>query len=708
MKITDLRLPDGSISFLKSQGYVDLYPPQADSVKAGLLSGKSMLVSAPTASGKTLIATMAILAYLQGSHRKVVYLSPLKALAAEKYGELKKIKTIPGLKDVRIRVSTGDFDSRDGAIARSDVAIMTNEKMDSAIRHDPSWVDEVGLVIVDEIHLLGDQTRGPTLEMILSKLRYLGNRMQVIGLSATISNADEIARWLDTTLVVSDWRPVSLTEGVYDYGTVTMQDGRAFEVPLTLRSPPVDIGVDSVVHGGQSLVFASTRSRSVSLASKAAAAVFKLMKKSDVTHLAKVSRSILERNENTKMIKALADLVKNGVAFHHAGLNQYCREIVEKEFRSGRIKLLTSTPTLAAGVNLPARRVVVSSVTRYDARMGASMPISVMEYKQYCGRAGRPQYDDYGEAIIVGNGNAWEMTEMYVNGEPEPVESQITGQRSLRIHTLSLITTVPGIKGGEIAEFFLNTLGGTQSSGPGVERDVWSTLEFLQEGGLIVCKGGRYAATEFGKKASLLYIDPETALMFRETLRTASKRPRHTLGFLHLITECGEFYPKFGMRKDDYDRAADVIDTHAEEIIDFFTEQECNRSLLALHYWIMEQTDLVISDHLGIESGDMHRMVETAAWLAHSLQELARLQGRADLLEELGILQRRITYGIMEDLTELTRIRGVGRIRARSLFKHKIRTLDDLARLPVRNLAAIDKIGRTIAASIKSQTGTVT
>lgn len=678
-----------------------------------------MLVSAPTASGKTLIATMAILGHLASRSGRVFYLSPLKALAAEKYGELRRIREVPELKGVRVLISTGDFDARDTAVSRGDIVVMTNEKMDSAIRHDPGLVDEIGLVVADEAHLLGDWDRGPTLEMILSKLRHAGGRAQVLALSATVSNADEIAQWLGVSLVSSYWRPVPLTEGVYDGGEVTMQDGRTFSVPATIRSPPVDIAVHSAASGGQSLIFAPTRPRSVSMAVKAASAVYPLLSKDDTTHLQKAARSILENNAKTETVRTLADIVQSGVAFHHAGLSQHCRDAIETEFRRGAIKLLVSTPTLAAGVNLPARRVVISSIMRYDFRLGVNAPISVMEYKQFCGRAGRPQYDEHGEAITVGSYGADEIMDVYINGKPEPIESRIIDGRSLRIHVLNLVSTTPGIKGDEVHDFFLNTLGGVQSCPEDVRYGVQQALDLLKHDGFVVTKGSRYAATKLGKKVSLLYIDPATATLMLEALATQSlqqgrtlqaatgttTRARHTLGFLHLISECDEFYPKLGLRRSDYETADEAITEHEEELIQYITADGCSRSFLALYYWITERSDLAISDAFNVESGDMRRMVESADWLVHSLRELAKLQGRADLFGELNILRQRIAYGIKEELVDLVAVRGIGRIRARRLFRGGVRSREDLKRIPTLRLATIDKIGNATAVSIKSQLG---
>ncbi|MGD8918498.1 MAG: DEAD/DEAH box helicase [Nitrosopumilaceae archaeon] len=703
MKIEKIDLPDSAIEFLKSQGFNKLYPPQADAVKAGILKGKSVLVSAPTASGKTLIAILAMIGFLSKNKGKVIYLSPLRALAAEKFLEFKKLERLTIGNKIKVGISTGDFENIEKKLEKNNIIILTNEKMDSIIRHGVEWIDDIGLVISDEVHLIGDESRGPTLEMILTQLKRLDHKPQILGLSATITNSDEIANWLGCKLVENDWRPVPLTEGVYDGGVVTMKDGTTFEVDNTIRGTPIDLGMQCVQQGGQSLIFAETRIRSKSLATKAMDGMENLLEKKDLVELEKISKQILSSNEQTDLVKTLAILVKKGVAFHHAGLNQTCRQIIENEFRRGKIKLLSSTPTLAAGVNLPARRVVISNINRYNAKVGANRPISVLEYKQLCGRAGRPQYDKYGESIIVGNGNGEEITEFYINGEPEPIESKITDDKSLRTHTLSVIVTNPGIKKDDILDFFMQTLGGLQSRKPTIKFGIDIALRFLQSEYLILKKGERYAATDFGKKTSMLYIDPLTATHFRDSIENVSKKKKHTFGFLHVITNSEEFFPKFGLRNKDYENTSLMIENHSSELLEPISEYDCSRSLLALQSWITESSEASLSDSLGVESGDMHRMVENANWLTYCMREIAKHVERADLLEELENLRRRIIYGIREELLELVKVKGIGRVRARILFKHKIKTLDDLAKIPVNKLAEIDKIGLTLANNIKTE-----
>ena len=707
MKISKLDLEPNAINFLTSEGFEKLYEPQAYSVDAGILDGTSVLVSAPTASGKTLIAMLGMLSHLPKHKSKIVYLSPLRALAAEKFTEFKKLEKIDLGRKIKVGISTGDFDSVEDKLENSDILVLTNEKMDALMRFGQSWISEIGLVIVDEIHLIGDEGRGPTLEMVLTRLKsgLIGKIPQIIALSATITNSDELAEWLNCEHVESTWRPVPLSEAVYDDFSVTNQDRETYDVSFDyVGSSTIGLGVDSVKNGGQGLLFANTRTSAAKLAVDSGPPIEKTLSKDELNELLKISKKILANNEHTQLVKKLAFVVKQGVAFHHAGLNQKCREIIENEFRSGKIKLLSATPTLAAGVNLPARRVVISSVLRYNSQYGGNVPISVLEYKQLCGRAGRPQYDDEGESIIIGKNNQELLLERYVDGEPEPIESKIITPRSLRIHLLSLIVTSPSITEDKIYEFFSETLGGTQTDDDIIELHLENAKTFLLDEEFILEDDGGFLATRFGQKVSRLYIDPMTARDFRNAIEyDIVKGGEHTFGFLHLVTTCDEFYPTFDLRQKDLEKASIVIENNRQTLIRIIEEEDCSRSLLALDLWTNEGTEVNLSEELGIESGDMHRMAETAEWLVYSLRELSREFRREDLVKELDILRKRIVYGIKHELIDLVRIRNVGRVRARILYKNGYKNRTALKKAPLEKLAEIDKIGMTIAKSIKSQ-----
>ena len=720
MNISELNLPKKSIDFLLEQGYTELYPPQEDTVKAGLFDDKkSFLVSVPTASGKTLIAILAILSHISKHKTKVVYLSPLRALASEKFEEFKKLEKLDLGRKIKVGISTGDSNSTDNKLDDADIIILTNETMDANMAFERDWIYEIGLVISDEIHLIGDSTRGPTLEMILTRLRtgFLGKiPPKIIGLSATISNSNELAEWLKCELVESEWRPVPLTEAVYSNHTImTSQDSEYSEGNLNEKresrhtKPAIGLGLDTIENGDQCLIFTMTRKSSVATATEAGIDVVKTLVENQRKELQKISKKILPKDneDETKLIKKLADTVKNGTAFHHAGLDQRCRTIIETEFRNGRIKLLTATPTLAAGVNLPARRVVIPSVQRYT--QNGLDKISVLEYKQMCGRAGRPQYDNEGESILIAKGSPYDFIEHYIDGEPEPLESQILEEdSSLRIHLLSLIKTssvFDPISKEKISKFFSHTFGGYQiDDDDNLEEKISKQLKKLKEYDMIIGEDS-FKPTKFGQKVFWLRIDPKTAFDITAYLEDYVKGNKHTFGFLHMITNLPEFYPQFGITEKLEEKMEEIHDNFKHEKL--YTEQKLDhdwtKSLLILHYWIDGMTYSMMSDEFNAEPGDVFQIRQNTEHLAYIIREIARFWKNQILVDELDTLRQRIRHGVPEKYLDLVKIKNIGRVRAKILHKYGFHDRVDLRKTSLEKLAEIDKIGKTIAKSIKSQ-----
>lgn len=214
-KIRD-KIPRELYDAISVAGVKELRPAQVKSINAGLLEGKNLLVCTPTASGKTLIAELAAVSAILQKRGKAVYIVPLKALASEKFNDFRKRYG----SFLKVSLSIGDLDSSDSYLSDSHIIICTAEKLDSLIRHHVPWLSSIAVVVVDEIHLLNDTSRGPTLEILITLLRQLLPKSQFIGLSATIGNPKELADWLDANLVIDDWRPVKLHQGVYRDGTI--------------------------------------------------------------------------------------------------------------------------------------------------------------------------------------------------------------------------------------------------------------------------------------------------------------------------------------------------------------------------------------------------------------------------------------------------------------------------------------------------------
>ncbi len=723
MMIKDIPdLPQEFVEVLGKMGYESLYPPQKDAIDVGVLEGKNLLLATPTASGKTLVAIMAAIKAIERGG-KVVYLAPLRALASEKYDEFKEIFgqiKKPGTQRSKLRVfiSTGDFDSSGESLGGADVIILTNERFDSVIRHGASWLESVTLFIADEVHLVGDAHRGPTLEMILAKVMNYVPAAQILALSATVTNTEDLAKWLNAVMVQTNWRPVRLVEGIYDYGKIVFVDGDQKKLVQSNRGAPIDVAIDAVNDGGQSLIFCETRKRAVSMAEKAGEILPKFLSFDDSARLRELGHKILSTGEETEVSRRLAEIVAKGAAFHHAGLDSKHRKIVEDAYRDREIKILTSTPTLAAGVNLPARRVVLSSLMRYNVEEGGQTPITVLEFKQMAGRAGRPRYDEFGEIVLLAGNQmtAAEIYETYIQGKAEPIKSQLSADGPLRMHLLGLIASSQGMTEDDVINFFEKTLFGSQYKEITVRSRVKKALVYLEEEELVIRRNKRFRATDFGKRVAMLYIDPESAIIMRRGINLSERGTGHTVGILHLIVQTPDMTPKFNTRGKDEVELDEVVQSKNTEFLvpipdtssfEYYRQYDellgDFRTVLALISWISENPEQTILEKYSVEPGDLHRMVDNADWLVYSFGELARLYSRNDLALEVSELRERVKYGIRSELIPLTRLEGIGRVRARSLFGAGFSSIDKLSNAPVEKLASVPKIGPAVAAQIKKQ-----
>jgi helicase len=698
---------------LRLLNYGSLYPPQELALSKGVMNGNNILVTTPTSSGKTLIGLMGMINILS-KRKKIVYLTPLKALASEKFNEFKIIKDLSCFKNrkIEIAISTGDYDSSGTELIDKDIIILTNEKMDSILRHDSNWIFDVGLFIIDEIHLLTERERGPTLEIILTKIKLMPQRPQIIGISATISNSDEIADWLKCEPIQSKWRPTELIEGVYNYGKVTMNNGTTFEIDNigvadNSSGGIIGLAMDSITNdGGQSLVFAETRKRTVSLAKKTSDIVLKSLDKSSKLSAQKIGAEILKQGDDTELNRTLSNTVTKGVGFHHAGLGLKSRQIVEDAFRKGIIKILFATPTLAAGVNLPARRVVITSIFRYDYEYGGNVPLSVLQYKQLCGRAGRPAYDKYGEAIIITDSrtNPEDLYNHFVLGEPEPIVSQLMNETALRVHVLGVIASRPKILKSELLYFFEETFLSKYHRNETISFEIDSLLHYLHDEGLIIMRKELLMPTRFGKRISLLYIDPKTGIHFKKNLDFYnSNKYDDGINYLHWICDSYDFYPKLTLRQNEIESFERMFEKHDLGSHGLSNYDYSLKNMIILLEWIDESSEASLNEKFGVEPGDLYRMVETTYWLSYCLYEIAQLIGRKDLLPEIAKLRLRIKHGIKSELISLIKLEGIGRIRARALYKAGITSATEIDKISESKLGSIPKIGVKLAKKLKNQ-----
>ena len=702
MRIDELDVPDSVAEALMAAGFRELHPPQAEAIPL-TLEGGNLVAAIPTASGKSLIGYVAALKTLVEHRGRVLYIVPLKALASEKRDDFLRFSDL----GINVHMSTGDLDSDDRGLEKADIVIATSEKADSMIRHGSRWMDEVKLVIADEIHMIHDPGRGPTLEVALTKMMRRRSDLQVIALSATISNADDLADWLHASLVRSDWRPVPLMEGAYLPGRIVFGDRTERQVPQ--REDAVSsLVVQAMEDGGQCLVFVNSRRSTEAEAVRLAGHLGPRFGR----QLPKAEESLLEGDsESTATGRKLASCVKSGTAFHNAGLTYRQRKYIEDSFRAGTIKCIVATPTLAAGINLPARRVVVRDTYRYEN--GANVPISVMEVKQMCGRAGRPGYDPYGEAVLVAkNDRDFEhlMTD-YVDHDTERLTSKLFQEKVLRSHILGIIATGDAESDEEIVDFMKDTFFGATSSLFGIESVVGDVVDFLAGEKMVRRQGDSVVILPFGKRVSDLYIDPVTASILRDAVLKVddSTQPMQILIAASMTPDVVGMYPKKcdEMRLDEeesmwMDRL--LVDPDDIEDYDYEYFRSDLKTAVLINDWMDEVPEEAMTDSMGIGPGDIRAKVDRMDWIIYAMSEIAYIFN-PDAITKIRPLATRIRYGVKEELSDLVSLRGVGRSRARVLFNAGYRTKDDIASAEESVLAAMPKVGPALARSMKDQVG---
>ncbi|NOR85611.1 DEAD/DEAH box helicase [archaeon] len=724
MNVDELtQLPCNAIDVLVSEGITKLNIPQILAIKAGLLDSKSIIVSAPTASGKTFIAEMAILNTVLNNHKKAVYIVPLKALGSEKYEEFTKKYESLGIK---VGISMGDYDSKDLWLKTRDIIIVTSEKLDSLMRHNVPWVDDIGLIVVDEIHMLNDINRGSTLEITITRLKDIierKNKFQFLGLSATISNSNELAAWLECELVKSDYRPIPLKKGVYFDGVAKYNKDKEEIKQIH------DIDLENVVdhylkNKKQLLIFVNSRRSAEAQAEK----LRKIVEKH--TNLEFMSELALEAKEAlkspTRQCRRLAKCIEKGTSFHHAGLVQKQRKLIEDSFKSKVLKVICATPTLAMGVNLPSSVVVIKDVMRYAGNYGMR-PIPVLEYEQMAGRAGRPKYDKEGTAIIMARSqnDIERLFDTYIHADTEKIFSKLALEPVLRMHILSLIATGHVYTEDQLNEFMEKTFYAHQYTDMSdlkqkikkMLRLLWKynliemeTSGDINDTGLFVSANAyvevfKLKATLLGLRVAQMYIDPETANLFIESMKNTTNKKINEFSFLHLIVNALELYPQIRLRKDDYESINSVMAQYAnfmivpENLVSYDTYQTSVKTALMFNSWIDEVEEDALLEKYNVTPGELHVKLTTADWLLYALYEIGRLTHHTEFQKDLSDLRIRLKYGVKRELLPLISLKNIGRIRARKLFDAGLKTANDIKNSDIKKLEKI--VGVKVANGLK-------
>jgi len=484
----------------------------------------------------------------------------------------------------------------------------------------------------------------------------------------------------------------------------------------------VNLSLDTINLGKQALVFAESKLS----AEKAAEEIAKKVSGVDLNELSEQILNSLALP--TRQCKRLALCVKKGIAFHHAGLITKQRELIEDAFRRGEIKIICATPTLAMGVDLPAFRVINKSLRRYSGRWGMDW-LPVLEVYQMWGRAGRPKFhDDYGEAIAVAKTSAAkdEIHSRYVLGEVEDVYSKLAVEPVLRTYLLSLISTGFIRCKEDIIEFFSQTFWAQQYKDMfKLEMILMKMLDLLEGYEFVTVsekkkgftlasnlESGVIRATPLGRRVAELYIDPYTANHLIKGLRRASSKSFGAFSLLQLISHTFEMRPLLRVKVKEYEDMQEKLIGYYEELLEneptvydpaYDEFMNSIKTALFLEEWIEEKDEDFLLEKYNVRPGEIRVKIDLGDWLLYAAEELVRLLQFRDVLREILKLRIRLKNGVKEELLPLLKLKGVGRVRARKMFRNGVRDLGGVKKIDLVSLSQI--LGKSTAANIKRQMG---
>lgn len=661
-------------------------PAQKAVIESGYLEDKSnYIISIPTASGKTVLGILpALKTILNGG--KAIYAAPLLSIQNEKVKEFKAFEE-HGIK-------VGKHPSN------SDLSVMVFESFDALTRFSWNVLREVDTLIIDEFHMIGEYSRGPTLESAITRAKIINPSLRIIALSATLKNIDEIEQWLDGKTVEHDYRPVPLNKEVLDAEMFNTKNKNDVIVKIVEKA---------IEDNSQALSFVSTRRFTESLATYVAKKIDKKTTKEQKHKFKQVADKLLEVPKKkgslpTTTCLKLAEAAEKGVVFHHAGLFNEQKEIIEDEFRNGNILMITATPSLMYGVNLPSKYVVIRDHTRWTSNGPASIP--VFDYEQMSGRAGRPQYDDVGYSYLVAKtmDEAFDLEARYVNGEIELTNSKLIDNKdAIYKQIIAQIASSLSKNLDDLNDFFGKTLYGFQiKNNPSMSMfaqdslnwELESALEFLLQNGIIRATPEGLKTTDFGNLIAKSNYAVETAVKIKEYVSTMEKlKPAE---MIYALAETPDLpLISFKGRKSK-DPVRDKLSECGLFAVDIGNPEATAVSLIE---WIDERNEYEIENAYNVYSASTRRSAYEASRLVKFAKNTLEVLGNYSNLKDMDYLSARLYYGVKEDIIPLVvGVKRLGRKRARLLMK----TFgDNLSEASEKDLQKVEGIGPKLAGKVK-------
>lgn len=687
MRASDLDRFGGSSALVAAwTAQVDeLTDVQARAVAAGAISGdNNLLVVAPTSSGKTFVAEMAAVSAAYRTRKHALFLVPFRALADEHFANLRS--RYGHL--LSVVISTGDWTEFDDDIRAGNfgLAVLTYEKLIGLLVEHPQLLDRCSAVVVDEIQMLGESGRGAELEMLLTQVLRHGSTPRLVALSASLDRLNLLDKWLRATLVMTNERPVPLDEGVLapTTGRFLRRDGTSVQIGAGDGDPERALLLsiaEAVKNGKQVLAFRSSIDKTRTTA--------ELLK----SHVpapglpAKTAR-LLDELEPSETVEILRRTLASRIGFHNADLSAAERRAVEQSFRLGECRVLVSTTTLAMGVNLPTDVVVICDSNWWHLDQGTwrSEDITVAQYKNAAGRAGRLGLKTSGQAILVAPTDTQQrqLLDYYCNGEVEPVTSQLAGKPFddvvFGVLCAGLAENEEGLSDFISSTFAYATFYETTGGLAAVRDGVTSAVMTCQESGLVERDGDNLVPTPAAYAFARRHIPLRHASRLAVAADAFEAAATGREEILYAVASCDDLFEKRPYVGWDRTRRQPVdprsslvfgsVGLHAgsplAQALARPTISEVEARVLAradcLLRWTGGVDGAVISRlHKGCPQPRAAGMGKTAGWLLEALEQVAALRGvNSDPIANLALEAR---YGVPRALVALARLNapGIGR-----------------------------------------------
>ena len=666
-------------------------------VKHNVLGGKNLIIFAPTSSGKTLVGEIVSVHYAMAKKR-ALYLVPMKALAEEKYHHFKEMYGELGIETI---ISTHDRKEYDQDLERKEfhIAVVVFEKLNALLVKNPNLLEGIGLVVIDELQMMGDDTRGAGLELLLTKILVSPFRPQLLGLSAVLGDAEELARWLKAELLVDTRRPVELRKGILSrnlFSYLEHNSGMEGE-----EEWPLPEGVDesfaalyaakylAETKGEQSIIFLSDKLATETLGEKL----------KDMVEFPAASGAIeeLKSFEESYSKDLLLSLLSKGIAIHNADLSWEGRDLVERYFRRGEIRILLSTSTLAVGINLPATNVFIPEKkwsTPIHGDQLAMSDITKAEHENMGGRAGRlGLVNEFGRAILVTSSPFQKkaLYDYYIKGGFEKLSPALKDE-DIDLYCLNLVASGLCSTEEEIQKFLLSTYTGVSCWNHNSGRNVDGVFSDKIRGIVDRCLNWgllkrdvqeRLQATERGKVTAQMGISVDTFLnllkwmdlcdpfrvsdleMIVATALTADARE------IHVPLRKSEFrQSKYrNLFRREVERLGEGDKILFKSILGpshrpLYEQERALKKALILYQWISSTPTREIEEAHAVFSGAIKKMGEEFSWLVEAISTLAKAEGWPEqVIKRMDVLRERLSFGIDLKGLELAklRIRGLGR-----------------------------------------------